>query len=231
MTRPVALSLGLLTLGGVWIVPLHHLIPGAFSAHMTMHMGVVAVAAPLIAFGMAGGKLDPVGRAPAIFSPIPASIVELVVVWAWHTPALHHAARHSSLALVLEQSSFLLSALLVWLSAFGGAAPERANRGAAGVVALLLTSMHMTLLGALLALPPRPLYTHAAHGDANALSPLADQHLGGAIMLIVGGVSYLAGGLWLMGQLLARRREEATAHVSSAPSSRELEASNVGGEP
>jgi putative membrane protein len=64
--------------------------------------------------------------------------------------------------------------------------------------------MHMTLLGALLALPPRALYVHAGH-PAGALPPLDDQHLGGAVMLVVGGVSYLAGGLALVAALLRRR--------------------------
>lgn len=206
MTHPVSLTLGLFTLASVWLAPLQRVVPGAFSAHMTMHMGVVAVAAPLIAYGVAGGRFDPVRRAPALFSPIPASIVELLVVWAWHAPALHHAARHSSLAFFVEQSSFLLSGLFVWLSAFGGAASERASRGAAGVVALLLTSMHMTLLGALLALPPRPLYDHPSHAGHTVLSAVDDQHLGGAIMLCVGGAAYLVGGLWLTAQLLRRRQ-------------------------
>ena len=151
-----------------------------------MHMGVVAVAAPLLALGVAGGRLDPVRNAPGLFAPIPASLLELVVVWAWHAPALHHAARHGTAGLVAEQGMFLLAGLLVWLSAFGGDAWRRGNRAAAGVVGLLLTSMHMTLLGALLALTPRPLYAHA-DGFAG-LTPLEDQHLGGAIMLLVGGV-------------------------------------------
>jgi putative membrane protein len=131
----------------------------------------------------------------------------LLVVWAWHTPGLHHAARHTTLGLVLEQSSFLLSALYVWLAAFGGDARLRDDRAGAGVAALLLTSMHMTLLGALLALPPRPLYDHQHHGSG--LSSLDDQHLGGAIMLVAGGASYLIGGLWLTLGLLRRRRSPA----------------------
>ena len=57
------------------------------------------------------------------------------------------------------------------------------------------------MLGALLALTPRPLYAHAA---GSGLTPLADQQLGGAIMLLVGGVSYLSGGLWLTAGLLRR---------------------------
>jgi putative membrane protein len=192
--------LGLLTLAGVWFGPLPRLAAQAFSAHMVMHMSVVAVAAPLLAYGVAGGRLDPVRKAPALFTPIPASLAELVVVWVWHTPALHHVARYSPSGLVVEQGTFLLSGLVLWLSAFGGDDDQRRNRAAAGVLALLLTSMHMTVLGVLLALPQRPLYAHM--GGVAGLTPLQDQHLGGAIMLLIGAASYLVGGLWLTCEVL-----------------------------
>lgn len=194
---------GCLTLAAVWLGPLPQLAEKAFFAHMTMHMGVVAVAAPLLALGIAGGRRDPVRRAPGLFAPIPASILELVVVWAWHAPAPHHLARSSAAGMVVEQGMFLAAGLLVWLSAFGGDVPRNGSRTGAGIVGLLLTSMHMTLLGALLALTPRPLYSHL-HGFSG-LTPLEDQHLGGAIMLLVGGVSYLLGGLWLTAGLLKGR--------------------------
>jgi putative membrane protein len=199
----VVFFLGLLTLAGAWFGPLPRLAAHAFSAHMVMHMSVVAVAAPLLACGVAGGRLDPVRKAPALFTPIPVSLVELVVVWAWHTPALHHVARHSLSGLVVEQGTFLLSGLVLWLSAFGGDDEQRRSRAAAGILALLLTSMHMTVLGVLLALPPRPLYAHV--GVVAGLTPLQDQHLGGAIMLLIGGVSYLIGGLWLTREVLRGR--------------------------
>lgn len=208
MQRPL-LVVGILLLGAIWLGPLPGLARHAFWAHMTMHMGVVAVAAPFLALGVAGGGLDPVRRLPRTFAPIPASIVELVVVWAWHTPALHHLARHTGAGLIAEQGLFLLAGVAVWLSAFGGGRPVAAGRTAAGVVGLLLTSMHMTLLGALLALSPRPLYLHET--GMSALTPLEDQHLGGAIMILVGGLSYLTGGLWLTVTLLRYRpfwREE-----------------------
>lgn len=205
--RPVLFVLGLLTLCAAWFGPLPQLARQTFFAHMTMHMAVVAIAAPLLAIGIAGARLDPVRKMPVLFSPIPASVVELVVVWTWHTPALHHAARHTASGLVAEQGMFLLSGLLVWISAFGGNPTGRAGRNAAGVVALLLTSMHMTLLGALLALSPRPLYGHA--GGFSGFTPLEDQHVGGAIMLLVGGLSYLLGGLWLTAGLLRRAQRPA----------------------
>jgi putative membrane protein len=198
--RRALFILGLILLAAVWLGPLPYLARQAFWAHMTMHMGVVAVAAPLLALGLAGGRLDPVRKLPGWFAPIPASIFELLVVWAWHAPALHHAARHTTSGLLAEQGTFLVSGLLVWLSAFGAESARTVNRQAAGVVGLLLTSMHMTLLGALLALSPRPLFAHAE--VSVSLTAIADQHLGGAIMILVGGVSYLVGGLWLVVCLL-----------------------------
>ena len=200
--RRALLILGILALAGAWLGPLPLLARQAFFAHMAMHMIVVAIAAPLLALGIAGSSLDPVRRWPALFPPIPISVLELLVVWAWHTPALHHAARHGFAGLVAEQGSFLVCGLLIWLSAFGGASVYRSERAGAGVAALLLTSMHMTFLGALLALAPRPLYTHVA--QFAGLTQLEDQHLGGAIMLVVGGVSYLGGGLWLTASLVRR---------------------------
>lgn len=196
MRRTLLLALGFLALAVAWISPLPVLARHAFAAHMSMHMLVVAVAAPLLAAGAARSRIDPVRWIPRLLAPIPLSIVELLVVWTWHAPAFHHAARSNTAALVLEQTTFLISGLLVWFAAVGG--DRDANRTGAGIVALLLTSMHMTLLGALLALAPRPLFSHGQ---------LADQHLGGAIMLVAGGASYLLGGLSLTFRLIRRTAE------------------------
>jgi putative membrane protein len=199
-------TLGTLALASCWLGPLPELAQQAFFAHMAMHMGVVAIAAPFLALALAGSAYDPVRKWPALFPPIPISLVELVIVWAWHAPVLHRSARHGVGGLLVEQCAFLLSGLLVWLSALGGDPAQHRTRAGAGVTALLLTSMHMTLLGALLALTPRPLYAHT--GQLLSLTPLEDQHLGGAIMLIIGGISYLAGGLWLTAGLVRGNRTQ-----------------------
>jgi putative membrane protein len=178
----------------IWGLPRGGVPP--FSAHMLAHMSLVAVAAPLLALGLAGSRLDPVPRVPLLFSALGASMVELVVVWVWHAPALHHAARHTSGAAALEQASFLASGLWLWVAALGGSAELRRQRAVQGVTGLLFTSMHMTLLGALLSLASRPLYGHGT---------VLDQQVGGAIMLLVGGASYLAGALWLTWELLRGR--------------------------
>ena len=199
------LGAGLLSLLVAWLGPLPALAQQSFAAHMAMHMTVVAVAAPLLAIGLAGSGADPVPRVAWLFSPVLASVLEFIVVWAWHAPMLHHAARHAVSMRVLEQGSFLGVGLLLWLAAFGGGTPAPRDRMAAGIGGLLLTSMHMTLLGVLLASASRPLYAHgAAQGFADALQ---DQQLGGVLMLGVGGVAYLGGALILLGRLLGARGE------------------------
>jgi putative membrane protein len=212
MMRRAPMMLGFAALAVAWGGALPQLLGHSFTAHMAMHMMVVAVAAPLIAIAVAGSRHDPSAARPAWFAPVPAALVELVVVWSWHAPALHGFARGTVSGLVLEQFSFLVAGLLVWLSAFGG----RANRRGAGIIGLLLTSMHMTLLGALLGLGTRTLYPHMHHGDgALSLSPLADQQLGGAIMLLAGGSAYLIGGLVLMARLLRDDCAPVGGHASA----------------
>jgi len=207
--KVVAWNLGWLVLLVAWMGPLPELAQVSFAAHMTLHMAVVAVAAPLISIAVAGFRWDPVKRFPTWFAPVPASVGELVIVWAWHAPGLHHFARHTVTGLVIEQTMFLSAGIWVWLSAFGGPQPRSQSRSGAGVIGLLLTSMHMTLLGALLVMSPRKLYSH--HQSYGPWDPITDQHLGGAVMLIVGGAAFLSGGLWLTKDLVAERHFEREA--------------------
>ena len=210
--RVASLFAGLSALAAVWLLPLTREVAGPFTAHMVAHLGVVAVAAPLLALGAAGRWWDPVRTIPGIFAPLPISALELLVVWSWHAPMLHHAAGGSPSVRALEQGSFLVVGLLLWLSVLGGAPDRRDERRGAGVLALLLTSMHMTLLGALLALSPRALYAPA--GDAGGVvGRLADQHLGGALMIAVGGATYLFGGLALTLGLLGGSSAEGLGAV------------------
>lgn len=201
-----------LLLGAAWLGPLPRWAEESFAAHMTLHMAIVAVVSPLMALGIAGRRFDPVRGVPWAFAPIVAAFAELAIVWAWHSPGLHHWARHTVVGLVCEQGMFLAAGLWVWLSAFGGQQPRDGRRAASGLIGLLLTSMHMTFLGALLAMSPRLLYAHHV-GSTGSWSPLTDQHVGGAVMLVVGGIAYLAGGLWLARDLLAERRQSGQAHL------------------
>jgi putative membrane protein len=190
-----ALPAAALVLVLAWGGPAWLLLGPSFTGGMVTHMAVVAVAAPLLAIGLSGTRWDATRRQPQLLGPLAASLLEFIAVWGWHLPGPHEAARASILFLLLEQGSFLATGLLVWLSCLGADGERRGS----GIVALLLTSMHMTLLGALLTLAPRPLYDHEA---CLGLTVQQDQSLGGVVMLLVGGAAYLAGGLALATRLL-----------------------------
>lgn len=190
---------GALVLLFAWAGPLPGLVPQSFAAHMWLHMLVVGVAVPLLAAWLA----PRLAITSALALPIVVSLLDFVVVWGWHAPALHHASRSMPMVLVAEQASFFAISLLVWLVALSGR--DRGNAAMGGAMALFFTSMHMTLLGALLGLSPRPLYEGHHIGDGwLGLTPLADQQVGGVVMLAIGGVVYLAGGLTLMARVLRR---------------------------
>jgi putative membrane protein len=164
---------------------------------MVAHMTVVAIASPLIAIGLPWRFGE---RMPAAL-PVLASLFELLAVWGWHAPAMREIAEASVSGTIAEQATFLFAGMFLWSTSF--AAPDSRIHAATGAGALLLTSIHMTLLGALLALSPRPLYgSDAVSCFGVALAAGQDQQLGGVVMLAVGAMVYLLGGISLVGRLL-----------------------------
>ena len=195
--------IGTALLASLWTGRLPAMARSSFAAHMTLHLLVVAVAAPLVALGLAQWRGHQ-SRALRLLDPLRAWLVELVVVWLWHTPALHHAAQVQLLPFVLEQASFLAAGLLFWLAIVGVVQHDHGRQAGTAVIALMLTLAHMTLLGALLSLSPRPLFAHGA----DPLAALADQQRGGAIMLVVSAIVYRDG--------RARRRPPPAASGTTA---------------
>ena len=184
--------LGLGLLAALWLLPLGHWLGADFPHHMLRHMGLVTVVAPLLVLGF------PTATAPFALTPLLGAVVEFAVVWGWHLPALHGWADGGWLGLILEQSSFALAGLLVWAGCLRGDA-------LAGAGGLLLTSMHMTLLGALIILAPRDLYAEICGRAAD----LSAQQLGGLLMLGIGTPVYLIAGLGLVAQALNRQEDMA----------------------
>ncbi|WP_027159941.1 cytochrome c oxidase assembly protein [Methylobacter luteus] len=205
MRRP-AFAAGVAVLAAAWgVAASGH----GMTAHMAAHMAAVAVAAPLMALGLAGTRADPASRWPLAVAPLPMSLIELLVVWGWHLPAARAFAAGSAAGLALEQAMFLAAGLLLWSACLGTRDAGNSERRAAGIIALLLTTMHMTLLGTLITLAPRTLFgTTGFTCLGTTLSPIVDQQLGGVIMLLAGAGSYLSGGLALLFRLLRSNRPQ-----------------------
>lgn len=214
--KTAALIAGLLVLALAWAGPLPGIAATSFAAHMIVHMSVVALVAPLIAIGLSGTRIDPSARLPWLFSPVLAAMLEFAIVWGWHLPLLHIAARQNGIVTVAEQASFLVGGLLLWLSCLNRAAIGTAAGSMLGTLGLLLTSMHMTLLGALIAFANRPLYVENGVPicGSDPATAVANQQLGGVIMLFAGGLVYLVGGLGLMARVVL---QESSPHKEASP--------------
>ena len=172
-------ALALVLLAALWFGPLPGLATGSMVLHMVLHLGVTAVVPLLWA-----------PRLPTGGGPVPlmlGGVAEMIVVWGWHLPGPHLWARLTDTGLVFEQLSFLGAGMLLWVSV-------RSAGAFGGVLVLLATTMHMTLLGALIGLSPRELYGGICAGHLG-LSALQEQQLAGALMAGAGGAIYLLAAL------------------------------------
>jgi putative membrane protein len=181
-----------------FVTPLCALASALFSARVAHHAALVAVAAPLLAFGLAASARPWPGL------PL-ATAVHAVAFWVWHAPGPYAAALSNDAVYWLMQATLFGSALVFWRAV-------RSAGGMAAAGALLATMMQMGLLGALITFSAEPLYApHLGSTAAWGLSPLADQQLAGLIMWAPMAGVYLLAALVLVGRSL--RADDAVARA------------------
>ena len=204
-----AFGLGWLTLAIALLSPLHRLGAVLFSAHMIQHELLMAVSAPLLVLGRplvpfvwalpvtwrhtmgAWASVAPVRRTWGLVTlPLVAWTLHGVAIWVWHAPPLFEATLRSDLIHTLQHLSFLGTGLLFWWALLRGR-EGRLGRPA-GALYLFTTSVHTTVLGALLTFSSRLWYPGYATSTAPlGLTPLEDQQLAGLIMWVPAGLVYL----------------------------------------
>jgi putative membrane protein len=180
----------------LFVSPFCALTSALFAARTLHHILLVGIVPPLLL--LAGLRLP---RLPAL----PAALLHFAILWAWHLPAAYALALSSTPAYWLMQASLLASALALWRAILppGAAFPALA--------ALAFTTAQTGLLGALLTFIPVPLYAfHHATTWPWGLSPLADQHLAGALMWTLGALPTLVAAAALAAQRLARPQAAAS---------------------
>ena len=192
-----------------------------FSVHMTQHLLLMMVAAPLIVLGdpvtvtlwalplrwrrrvglwwRHARSLNAVWRVLTL-APV-AWTLHVVTLWLWHAPSFYESALLSESVHVVEHATFFLTALLFWWLLF---APRGHRLGIGAKVAYLFAAMLQgTILGAVITFARHPWYW-SYFGTTNAwgLTPLEDQQLAGLIMWIPAGLIYLAALIPLLGSAL-----------------------------
>jgi cytochrome c oxidase assembly factor CtaG len=137
-------------------------------------------------------------------APVTATVIQGIVMWAWHAPPLFDRALQSSGWHIAQHASFFASSLLFWWAMLH----PRGGRSGYGVSAacLFATSLIGGALGALMSLSSSPWYAdYAAMGVSGiGLDAVDDQRLAGLIMWIPGGLFHGVAALvlfykWLKG--------------------------------
>ena len=197
-----------------------------FSVHMTQHMLLMLVAAPLLTFGqpllvwmwtlndvqretIAHGVRGP--RAVRIWrsltAPLSVFLLQAAALWVWHIPSWYEAALRNDGIHAVEHLSLVVAASLFWWAMVHGRY-GRVGYGA-GVFYVFVTAVHSSALGALVTVSPSVWYgEYGRRAAAWRVEALEDQQLAGLLMWIPAGVVFIVFGLALLGAWLgeAERR-------------------------
>ena len=165
------------------VSPLCALSVSLFSARITQHMILLLVSAPLIALGWQRQRHSittwPLWTAATAFT---------VALWCWHMPTPYAATFTSTAVYWAMHVTLFGSGILLWSELIHH--PPRSTAIALAVG--LLTSVQMGLLGAVLALARRLLFSpHLMTTQIWGLTPLQDQQLGGTVMWVPGILLFL----------------------------------------
>ena len=216
-------------LAAALVSPLHQAGERSFTLHMIEHELIMLVATLLFAASYAGGTLawglpaslrSALGgswKAPLaslwrrLTEPITATVLQAVVMWLWHAPALFDRALDHPGWHIAQHLSFIAASLIFWSAMLN---PRRGGY-LLSAACLFLTSLVEGALGALMALSTSPWYAaYAAMGVSGiGLDPTTDQQLAGLVMWIPGGLVHGAAALILLYRWLAIAEERHAIRV------------------
>jgi putative membrane protein len=164
-----------------------------FSMHMVQHILIGDIAPLLVLLSLSRVILRPVTRrlmaverALGPFAhPATGIVVWLTMIYVWHIPAFYNAALNHDAIHALEHTCFFAGGIAVWWPLIQPV-PMRHRLTGLGVFAYLIAAkISIGLLGIFLTWSHGVAYTYYEHVPRIwGLSPIEDENLGGAIMMV-----------------------------------------------
>jgi putative membrane protein len=184
------------------------------TAHMVEHLRLGDIGALLRVLGLTGPLIAPIlrvklfDRLRILAHPLIAFPLWAIDLYVWHLPVFYEAALDHTVVHALEHAMFLGFGINMWMCLFGPLPmPAWFGNGAklGYIVAVRLTG---TVLGNVFLWSGTVFYPFYIHGDTLwKISPLADQNLAGAIMMVEESILTLGLFCWLFLRT-ARESEE-----------------------
>ena len=188
------------------VVVLEPLADELLSVHMTQHLVLMLIVAPLLV-GALGGVEAPHWSRTVAFAAI-AVAAQTGALVLWHIPWMFDLADRHTVVHMVEHASFVATAFAAWWVILVPATSLPVRFAACAGAAF-----PMMAVGVMMTLAPRPWYSTYAttHGS---LTPLVDQQTAGALMWGPGGLPYIVAAAWLVGSAL--RRDEVARSATLA---------------
>lgn len=154
-----------------FLPPLANLGEQLFAVHMTQHLLLIAVAAPLLVLGGMDIRI----------APLTGWALFVGIFLFWHWPTAFRWAAQSPVTAAAELASILLAALCFWSGTLGRSGLNDGMRALLVMTAAVLTD----LPGVLMVFAPVAFCTMPAENAAAfGLTPLADQQIAGLLMWV-----------------------------------------------
>ena len=181
--------------------------------HMVEHLLLSDFAALLIVLGLTGPVLAPIlrirvfDRLRVLSHPAVAFPLWTIDLYVWHAPALYQAALRNPGVHALEHAMFLAFGINMWMCLVGPLPTPSWFGNLARLFYIVAVRLAGTVLGNIFLWSGTVFYPFYTHGDAiNHISPLADQNIAGAVMMVE--ESFLTLGLFCWLFLRAAREGE-----------------------
>ena len=199
--KVASFAAGLGVLFGALTGPIHDLSDYyLFSAHMIQHMLLVFAMPPLLLYGTPGFMLGPLCRharlrrlGRMLTRPMAAFAAFNLILVAWHLPPLYNLAMARHPVHIVEHLMIMAASVILWWPVLSPVAQIPRAAYPLQLLYLFVVGLPMVMVAIFIAMAETLLYPFYATAPRvwPPLTPHADQHLGGLIMWIPGGLVFL----------------------------------------
>ena len=172
--------------------------------HMIEHLLLGDIAALLIVLGLTGPLIAPIlkirffDRLRILAHPLIAFPLWAIDIYVWHLPVLYQAALRHPFVHATQHAMFLALGINMWMCLFGPLPMPQWFGNLGKLIYIIAVRLTGTVLGNLFLWSGTVFYPYYLHGDSvYNISPLADQNVAGAIMMVEESILTLALFCWL----------------------------------
>jgi putative membrane protein len=158
---------------------------------MIEHLLLGDIGALLIVLGLTGPLIAPIlrirffDRLRILANPLIAFPLWLIDLYVWHLPAFYEAALRHTGVHALQHAMFLAFGINMWMCLFGPLPMPRWFGNLAKLVYIIAVRVAGAVLGNLFLWTGTVIYPYYIRGDiVYHISPIADQNLAGAVMVV-----------------------------------------------